>query len=442
LAKSASVHRATRVLAAGHLMGKVSVPPSKSYTHRAVMMASLAVTDRRGRGSRIRNPLLSRDTNATVEACSAMGAKMERREGVLTVRGTRPQVPDDVVNVENSGTTLRFMTSALSLAPEGYAVLTGDSSIRRRPMQPLLDTLGQLGVQTWSSKGNGCAPILVKAGGMRGGKASIRGDVSSQFISSLLISSPMAEIDTVLRVVDAVSRPYIDMTLRLAEHFGVKVRKKGYSEFEVASGQEYRAADFTVPADFSSASFVVAAVALVGGRVRIENLDFSLPQGDARIVEIVRRMGAKVSEDKGALLVESDGERLSGGRFDLGDTPDLLPVVSALALKCDAPVEIVGTAHARFKETDRIAIVSKEFSKLGVSVKERGDGLKILPTRGRLEAALLDAHDDHRMFMAFSLASMLVPGGTPIVGAESLDVSYPTFLEDVEKLGAKVKRGG
>jgi 3-phosphoshikimate 1-carboxyvinyltransferase len=442
LARSASVHRATRVLAAGHLMGKVSVPPSKSYTHRAVMMASLVEADRRGRGSRIRNPLLSRDTNATVDACAAMGAKMERREAVLTVRGTRPAVPDDVVNVENSGTTLRFMTSALSLAPEGYAVLTGDSSIRRRPMQPLLDTLGQLGVQTWSSKGNGCAPILVKAGGMRGGKASIRGDVSSQFISSLLISSPMAEIDTVLRVADAVSRPYIDMTLRLAEHFGVKVGKRGYSEFEVASGQEYRAADFTVPADFSSASFIVAAVALVGGRVRIENLDFSLPQGDARIVEIVRRMGAKVSEDKGALLVESDGERLSGGRFDLGDTPDLLPVVSALALRCDAPVEIVGTAHARFKETDRIAIVSKEFSKLGVSVKERGDGLKILPTRGRLEAALLDAHDDHRMFMAFSLASMLVPGGAPIVGAESLDVSYPTFLEDVEKLGAKVKRGG
>jgi len=439
LAKSASIHGATRVTASGPLHGSVSVPPSKSYTHRAVLMASLAAADQRGKASKIHNPLLSRDTNATVDACAAMGAVMERREAVLTVRGTRPKVPDDVVNVENSGTTLRFMTSAFSLAPEGYVVLTGDSSIRRRPMQPLLDTLGQLGVQTWSTRGNGCAPVIVKAGGMRGGRASIRGDVSSQFISSLLISSPMAEIDTTLKVADAVSRPYIEMTLRLAEHFGVKVRKTGYSEFEVASGQEYRAADFTVPADFSSASFIVAAVAMVGGRVRIENLDASLPQGDSQITDIVRLMGGKVGEEKGALVIASDGGRLHGGVFDLGDTPDLLPVVAALALRCDSPVEIVGTAHARFKETDRIAIVAKELSKLGVSVKERDDGLKILPQKGRLAAAPLDAHDDHRMFMALSLASMLIPEGAPIVGAESLDVSYPTFLEDIRKLGARVK---
>jgi len=439
LAKAASVHGATRVTASGQLSGSVSVPPSKSYTHRAVLMASLAVADGRGKGSRIRNPLLSRDTNATVDACAAMGAEMERREGVLTIRGTRPKVPDDVVNVENSGTTLRFMTSAFSLANEGHVVLTGDTSIRRRPMQPLLDTLGRLGVHAWSSRGNGCAPVIVKAGGMRGGRASIRGDVSSQFISSLLISTPLAETDTMLKVADAVSRPYIEMTLRLGERFGVKVRKRGYSQFEVECGQEYRAADFAVPADFSSASFIVAAVAMIGGRVKIENLDASLPQGDARITEIVQEMGARVVEEKGALVVASDGDKLHGGTFDLGDTPDLLPVVAALALRCDSPVEIVGTAHARFKETDRIAIVAKELSKLGANVKERDDGLKILPQKARLEAAPLDAHDDHRMFMAFSLASMLIPGGTPIVGADSLDVSYPTFLEDMKRLGAKVK---
>jgi 3-phosphoshikimate 1-carboxyvinyltransferase len=436
-ARSDTVH-ATRVLADGPLNGSVSVPPSKSYTHRAVLMASLAVAGN-GKGSRIRGPLLSRDTNATVGACAAMGAEMERQEGVLTIRGAAPRVPDDVVSVENSGTTLRFMTSAFSLATKGYVVLTGDPSIRRRPMQPLLDTLGQLGVQTWSSRGNGCAPVIVKAAGMRGGTASIRGDVSSQFISSLLISSPMAEIDTTLQVADAVSRPYIEMTLRLAEHFGVKVRQNGYSEFEVPSGQEYRAADFSVPADFSSASFIVAAVAMIGGQARIENLDASLPQGDARITEIVKLMGAKVREEKGALVITSDGDALLGGTFDLGDTPDLLPVVAALALRCESPVEIVGTAHARFKETDRIAIVAKELSKLGVNVEEREDGLKIFPPKGRLEAAAMDAHDDHRMFMAFSLASMLIPGGAPIVGAESLDVSYPTFLEDIQRLGAKVK---
>ncbi len=172
---------------------------------------------------------------------------------------------------------------------------------------------------------------------------------------------------------------------------------------------------------------------------RIDNLDASLPQGDARIAEIARQMGAKVEKEKGALVIASDGDKLHGGTFDLGDTPDLLPVVAALALRCDSPVEIVGTAHARFKETDRIAIVAKELSKLGVNVKERDDGLKILPQKGKLQAALMDAHDDHRMFMAFSLASMLIPEGAPVVGAESLDVSYPPFLEDIKKLGAKVK---
>ncbi|HUH99427.1 MAG TPA: 3-phosphoshikimate 1-carboxyvinyltransferase, partial [Nitrososphaerales archaeon] len=323
--------------------------------------------------------------------------------------------------------------------PEGYIVLTGDASIRRWPMQPLLDTLAQLGVEGWSARENGCAPVIVKGGGMRGGSASIRGDVSSQFISSLLISSPMAEIDTTLKVADAVSKPYIEMTLRLAALFGVKISNKRYSQFEVESGQEYKAGNFSVPADFSSASFIVAAVGMTGGRVRIENLDASLPQGDARIVDIVRQMGVKVSDERGAMVVSSDGDSLRGGTFDLGDTPDLLPVVAALALKCDSPVEVVGTAHARFKETDRIAMVAKELSKLGVSIKERRDGLKISPVDGRLQAAALDAHDDHRMFMAFSLASMLIPGGAPIVGVESLDVSYPTFLEDIRKLGAEVR---
>ena len=433
MAKTATVHSWTRVTAEGQLKGSVSVPPSKSYTHRAVLMASLA-----DGVSRISNPLLSRDTNATIAACGAFGAAVEGKGRSIRIEGTRPRVPDDVVNVENSGTTLRFMTSAMSLAPEGHVVLTGDASIRRRPMQPLLDTLAQLGVKAWSSRGNGCAPIIVKAGGMRGGKASIRGDVSSQFISSLLISTPLAEKDTALSVADAVSRPYIEMTLRLGKIFGVKVESKGYSEFKVPAGQEYSPADFVVPADFSSASFIVAAASLLGGRVRIDNLDASLPQGDARIIEIAKRMGARVSSERGGLVVSSDGEWLTGGTFDLGDTPDLLPVVAALALRADSPVVIVGTAHARFKETDRIAIVAKELSKLGVMVKERDDGLRILP-KPRLHAAPLDAHDDHRMFMAFSLASMLIPGGTPIVGAESLDVSYPTFLEDIKRLGAKVK---
>ena len=423
----------TTVTAERPLEGSVRVPPSKSYTHRAVLMASLA----RGE-STVSNALLSRDTKATVAACRAMGATIDQDEMTLKIRGTMPGTPEDVVNVENSGTTLRFMTSAFALAPKGLVVLTGDASIRRRPMQPLLDTLGEIGVQARSSRGNGCAPIVVAAGGISGGEATIRGDVSSQFVSSLLISTPMARRDAVVNVADAVSRPYIEATLKLAEIFGVKIGREDYTRFSIRAGQRYRPSSFTVPADFSSASFIIAAVSLAGGRVVLTDLNPDLPQGDSAIVEIVEGMGVKIQKGTDRITVESDGKRLSGGTFDLGDTPDLLPVVAALALKSDSPVEVVGTAHARFKETDRIAILAKELSKLGANIEERPDGMKIHPVV-RLNPAPLDAHDDHRMFMAFSLASMLIPGGTPVVGVESLDVSYPDFLEDIKGLGATVR---
>ena len=206
----------------------------------------------------------------------------------------------------------------------------------------------------------------------------------------------------------------------------MKIGREEYTRFSIQAGQRYRPGSFTVPADFSSASFMIAAVSIAGGRVVLTDLNPDLPQGDSAIVEIVRGMGVKVQKGTDRITVESDGGRLAGGTFDLGDTPDLLPVVAALALKSDSPVEVVGTAHARFKETDRIAILAKELSKLGAKIEERPDGMKIHPV-ARLSPAPLDAHDDHRMFMAFSLASMLIPGGTPVVGVESLDVSYPDF---------------
>ncbi len=420
------------VVTAGRLEGSVRVPPSKSYTHRAVLMASLSEDE-----STISNALVSRDTKATISACRAMGAALEQDGSTLRIMGTAPRLPEDVVNVENSGTTLRFMTSALAAAPGGHAVLTGDSSIRRRPMQPLLDTLGELGVEAWSTRGNGMAPVVVKTGGIVGGRATIRGDVSSQFVSSLLISTPMASSDTSIAVVDAVSRPYIEATLTLSRLFGVKVERDGYTRFDVAAGQAYRGLEFTVPADFSSAAFIVASIGIAGGRVTLEDLNPHLPQGDSAILGIAASMGLKVSSAANSVTVESDGGRLRGGRFNLGDTPDLLPVVVALALRSESAVEIVGTAHARFKETDRIAILAAELSKLGARIEERPDGMVISPV-DHLQPAVLDAHDDHRMFMAFALASMMIPGGAPVMGADSLDVSYPNFLEDLGRLGAKV----
>lgn len=221
-----------RLISNGKLSGKVRVPPSKSYTHRAAVMASLAP----GR-SRIRSALISRDTAATFRACRAMGAEVAESGRSLTVDGSSPRAPDDVVNVENSGTTLRFMTWVFSLPERGYTVLTGDRSIRRRPMGELLGALSALGAKARSARGDGCAPIIVGEGGMKGGVAKIRGDVSSQFVSSILVSAPLARGRVILSVADAVSRPYIDATLKLSELHGIRVEREGYSRFAVEPGQ-------------------------------------------------------------------------------------------------------------------------------------------------------------------------------------------------------------
>ncbi|MDV3293641.1 MAG: 3-phosphoshikimate 1-carboxyvinyltransferase [Nitrososphaerales archaeon] len=422
------------LVADGKLSGKVEVPPSKSYTHRAVVMASLSA----GR-SKIHRPLVSRDTLATCAACKAMGARLEESGSDLNVDGSEPRAAGDVVNVENSGTTLRFMTSVFSLPERGYTVLTGDASIRRRPMQGLLDALSGLGAKAHSSTGNGYAPIIVGEGGMGGGDTEMRGDVSSQFVSSILISAPLARGDSLLRVVDAVSRPYIEATLRLSALHGIEVEREGLSSFRIRGRQQYKPREFSVPADFSSASFVMAAAALVGGKVELSGLDASLPQGDSAMIGILGRMGVKVDKRSDSVIVQADGDRLEGGSFDLSDTPDLLPVLSALALKCDGQVEIRGVAHARFKETDRVKVAVEGLQRMGVKVEERQDGMKIMKPE-RLARAVLDAHDDHRMFMAFALASLLAPKEVRVVGEESLDVSYPAFLEDMERLGVRVVR--
>lgn len=420
--------------ASGKLSGRVEVPPSKSYTHRAVLMASLSSGE-----SRIIRPLASRDTLATCSACRAMGAKLEESDAGLTVVGSEPRAAQDVVNVENSGTTLRFMTSAFSLPERGYTVLTGDASVRRRPMQGLMDALSGLGAKARSTNGDGCAPIVVGEGGMAGGNARMRGDVSSQFVSSILISAPLARGDSTLEVIDPVSRPYIEATLALSRLHGIGIERDGLSRFSIPGRQAYRPNDFSVPADFSSASFVMAAVALMGGSVELPGLDASLPQGDSAIMDILARMGPKVDRQSNAVIVRADGDRLTGGSFDLSDTPDLLPVLAVLALKCEEPLEMTGVAHARFKETDRISVAAEGLRKMGARVEERRDGLKI-ERPSRPSRTVLDAHEDHRMFMAFALASMLAPDDVRVVGEESLEVSYPAFLEDMRSLGAGVVR--
>ena len=409
-------------------------PPSKSYTHRAIAIASLAEGE-----SRIKMPLISRDTLATISASTAMGVSIDRQKLGLIVKGKHIlNTPSNIINAENSGTTIRIFAVMAALASSGFTILTGDASLRKRPMQPALDALGQLGVVCYSSRMNGLAPLLIKGGGIQGGSVTINGDLSSQFLSSLLISTIYAKSPVSIHVKgQQVSKPYVDSTLATMKAFGVAIdHKRDFLEYRIKN-KEYKAAEFNVPADFSTAAMILAAGVLAGGSITIRGLNFLLPQADSRILNILNDMDAQVRVNKARGEVKVTGSSLlEGGSFDLTDSPDLLPVLSILALKANSPVEITGIAHARLKETDRVSNIASQLKKFGATVKEQQDQLLIIapevPQNSRIQT-----FNDHRLFMAFTIASLLTEK-TEVEGAESIDVSYPGFLQDLVQLGAKI----
>lgn len=422
------------IVSKSQLNGNLICPPSKSYTHRAIFISSLA-----NGSSQISNPLMSRDTIATINACRAFGVKIKRDHMGLIVSGNASlKVPDDVIDVENSGTTMRFVTAISALLKNGYVIITGDDSIRKRPMGPLLLALKQLGVNCFSATGNDKAPIIVQGTGISGKYISIDGSISSQFISGILIAGVCADSGISLNVVGKqVSRSYIESTLNVMAKFGIKVEySKNYRNYNIVNNK-YTPTTFTIPGDFSTAALLLSAGTLAGGEVTVTNLNFSLPQGDSKIIEILQKIGAVISINKNKGTVKSVGTGdLDGGEFDLSDTPDLLPVVAILSLKSRNPVRIYGVSHTRYKETDRLRIIASEFRKFGVKTKMSPDEITIVSPK-KLKNAYIDSHNDHRLFMSFVIASMMTEKSI-VDGVESVDVSYPMFVQDMKKIGAKI----
>jgi 3-phosphoshikimate 1-carboxyvinyltransferase len=422
------------VVRRSRLNGTVRCPSSKSYSHRAIAIASLA-----DQPSTITHVLMARDTLATLTGCAAFGVNIKYRATKMRIKGSHClNPPENVINAENSGTTIRILTAMSGLVRTGYTVLTGDESLRSRPMQPLLDALRQLGVEAYSTKENGMPPIIVKGGGIKGGTTVVDGSISSQFISGLLIASICADSETVIKVRGTlVSKPYIRATLATMKHFGVSIDHSPDMLEYYIKNTRYHGTRFDVPSDFSTAALILAAGALAGEKLRVIGLNFELPQGDSRIIDILKKMGCRiiVDEEKGEVVIRG-ADRLEGGEFDLADTPDLLPVVSILALKATSPVTITGVAHARVKETDRVSNIAAELIKFGADINEFRDGLKISPPV-IIKNALLEAHNDHRLFMAFTIASMMTQKSR-VAGAQSVDVSYPNFISDMKNIGARI----
>lgn len=408
--------------------GVIKAPPSKSYSHRAFIIASLAKGE-----SLINYPLYSEDTMASLKACQAFGSQAEINDNFCKVQGTggNLKTPEDVLNLENSGTTLRILTTMASLAP-GCTVLTGDYSLRERPMQKLLDSLKNLGVNAYSTRDNGLPPIVIK-NGFKGGATEISGHVSSQYISSILISAPYAESPVEVQVVgEFVSKPYVDMTLNIMEKFNVHVEQETPNHFYVEN-QTYIARDYTVEGDYSSASYIVAAAAILEGEVTIKNLFKNSKQGDKVILDIVDQMGASVKQKDENVTIKGSGE-LQGLDINLENSPDLLPTVAALASVSNGKTHIKGVEHARYKETDRVHTMAKELSKLGVRLTEEPDGLII---HGGARGGVVESHSDHRLVMALSLVGLKV-GNVLIKNAHVYQVSFPDFHQLMVDLGCQM----
>lgn len=407
--------------------GEVVSSPSKSYTHRAMTLALLAEGQ-----SVLRRPLRGQDTLATLEAVKAFGGSVVDQKDLM-ITGGKLKCPDNVIDAKNSGTTIRLMAGVASLLPCA-TVLTGDESVRRRPMQPLIEALNGLGVRCESTRGNGLAPLIVR-GPNQGVSTSIRGDVSSQFISSLLISSAVKDADTTIHLTTPLkSRPYVDITVEMMSRFGTKCHTTE-DGFLVPGGQRYKPRDYTVPGDFSSAAFPLAAAALTGA-VTVRNLDPDDRQGDRSFLDILQGLGAEVRWNGGDLRCAQS--ELRGMEIDLGDAPDLFPIVAVLCTQARGESRITNAAHVRLKESDRIAATTAFLRDMGADVEEMADGC-VIRGGSELRGARVNSLNDHRILMAAAVAALVAEGETVISDGDCHRISYPDFVQDMRSLGAKME---
>lgn len=409
--------------------GTVRIPGSKSHTIRALFLASLA-----NGTSEIMNPLISQDALSAVEVCRALGARIETPPNQFSVTGFNgnPQTPGDIINVGNSGTTLRFAVTTAALN-EGCSVFTGDYQIRRRPLGPLIEALNNLGAGVFSTRGNGAAPVVVK--GKATGGATDLDAVTSQFLSSLLIHAPLLEQDTLIRLTRLNEVPYVEMTLWWLDKQGIKYENHDFKSFLIKGRQQYHPFQLTIPGDFSSATFFMVLAAISGTEFKLENLDMTDPQGDKAVLEILESMGAKINVGNNFITIT--GAKLIGREIDMNAIPDALPAMAVAGCFAEGETRLVNVPQARLKESDRIRVMYEELSKMGADITELPDGLVI--KNSKLTGTGVGGHDDHRVVMALVIAGLNVAGETVVDTAEAVKVTFPEFVELINTCGGNIR---
>lgn len=417
------------IVSSSRISGQVSAPPSKSHTHRAFLLAALAKGE-----SVVFSPLLGEDTLATLDAVKALGAKVSAGEDRIVIRGgdLHPPLPKGtVIDCKNSGTSMRMLAGIASRL-DGTTGFTGDASLCSRPMKPLLDALEELGAEVDSEKG--CAPFTITGPGS-GGDVHIRGDVSSQFISALLISAPLGKADTRIRLTTSLtSKPYVNMTISAMKKHGVFVETTD-DGYLVRSGQVFSPADVRVGGDYSSAAFLFAAAALTG-EITVSGLDPDDPQGDQAVIRILEKFGAAVIREGEKITVRKVA--LKAADIDLADAPDLFPIIAVLASQAKGASRLYGAAHLRFKESDRIMSTVLFLRSMGAEISETEDGC-IVTGPSALSGANVTTFGDHRIMMAASVAGLIAKGHTVVDDAGCCAVSYPGFVKDMQRLGAYMR---
>ena len=419
------------------LSGEVCAPPSKSYTQRMLIAATLSSGI-----SKISNPLLSEDTQATLRATTALGANVAITEDCWIVTGANPLTnAKEPIDCKESGATLRFMVPVAALAPDPSTLVFG-GSLERRPIEPLIKSLDDLGVVVRIKKLGNKDAVFVEGGGILGGETSIPGDVSSQFISGLMFACPLAKVDTDITINTPLeSADYVKMTWDVLAKHNIRIEvHDNYKLIHIPANQTYKSLDGRVPGDFSSAAFLLAASAITNSNVQISNLEYSSPQGDKAIMSILKQMGVEGKVCENSVVINGKGNPLEPFKVDAKNIPDLVPVCAALACYAKGTSTITGAQRLKLKESDRLKSLYFEFRKMGAKIKVNPDGLTI-EAPFALHGAVINPHNDHRIAMACTIAALGAKNQTTIQNAQCVRKSYPQFFTHLKQIGAEIVGG-
>ncbi len=403
----------------------VRIPGSKSVTHRALITAGLADGE-----SLLKEFLSCEDTLYTLNALRELGVQISTEGEKTIVSGTGGKFPFDQGRKEiflgNSGTSYRLLLSTVALARGDY-ILTGTPRMQERPIGDLVRALNKLGVEASCMERENSPPVLIRAKGIHGGRVEIPGELSSQYVSSILLSGPYAEKEVEIEIRGRlVSRPYVDITLDVMKMFGVEVNRDGYRCFRISAGQRYHPCQFIIEGDVSAASYFWGAAAVTGGTLTTENIHpHTTRQGDVVLLDILEEMGCRVERETERVVVQ--GGELSGIEVDMGAMPDMVPTLAAIALFARGKTAIRNVSHLRLKESDRLGAVALEWGRLGGRVEELEDGI-IIHGGERLSGGVMDPHNDHRLAMSLAIAGLRVPG-IKIKNEHCVNKSFPGFWE-------------